>query len=262
MLGVWPALFAKLFWRVPVVATYGYDYAHFAHQEGLWWLMPFIKVTVWFGWQFSDRVIVTSTNHRPKASLIPNGVDVNLYKPVKRQIHRPVRLLTVGRLVHQKNQLNLLRAVAKIKFPVELCLVGRGPLKQKIFALAEKLKVKLKYIESVSHHDLAKVYQAADIFCLVSHHEGSPKALLEAMSCGLPCVVADKPYSRFIMTNMHDGLLIKNKPESIALGIKQLINQPDLAGRLSQAARQTILERFDNQIIIHKEMKLLTSLIQ
>ena len=163
MLGVWPALLAKFFWHLPVVTTYGYDYAHFANQEGLWWLVPFIKFTERCGWRFSDRVIVTSTDHRPKANLIPNGVDVNLFKPVKRVIHQPIRLLTVGRLVHQK-PIKFAQAVAKIKIPVELSLIGRGSLKQKVFALAKKLKIKLKYIESVKHYDLVKIYQATDIF--------------------------------------------------------------------------------------------------
>lgn len=262
MPGVWPAILAKLFWRIPIVATYGYDYAHFAKKEGLWWKVPFIKLTEWCGWGFSDAVIVTTPNRKSKANLIPNGVDVDLFKPAKRKAGGTVKILTVGRLVHQKNQLSLIRAVAKIKMPVELILVGRGPLKPAILALAKSLKVKLKYIESVAHRNLAQIYQSADIFCLVSHHEGNPKALLEAMSCGLPCVVADKAYSRFMITNNQNGLLVKNTPESVAAAIGRLVKQPGLAGRLGQAARQVILKRFDNREVINREIKLLMSLIK
>ena len=261
MLGVWPALIAKLVWRIPVVSTYGYDYAHFAKKEGLWWLVPLIRIIEWCGLRFSDQIIVTLPSGRPRTNLIPNGVDIDLFKPGKRSPGKELKILTVGRLVHQKNQLNLLRAIAKLSRPVELTLVGRGPLKTKIFELAKKFKVKLQYIESASHLDLAKIYQAADIFCLASHHEGSPKALLEAMSCGLPCVVADKPYSRFIITSGRDGLLVQNSPDALARGINKIIASPVLAGTLEKNARQTILKRFDNKKIIQQEINLLTSFL-
>lgn len=258
MLGVWPALIARLLWRIPVVATYGYDYTHFAKKEGKWWLMPFIKFTEWCGLTFSDAVIVTTPSQRRRSSLIPNGVDIDLFKPINRSMGKPIKILTVGRLVHQKNQLNLVRAIARLSFPVELVLVGRGSLKDSILSLAKKLKVTIKYIESVKHHDLAAVYQGADIFCLPSHHEGSPKALLEAMSTGLPCLVADKPYSRFIITSGKDGLLTTDFKK----GIQRLVNQPAFAKKLGLEARQTILKRFNNQTIIKQEIKLLTSLIK
>lgn len=262
MLGVWPALMAKLIWRIPVVATYGYDYAHFAKKEGFWWLVPLIKITEWCGWRLSDAVIVTTPNVHKNAHLIPNGVDTNLFTPGNKSRGKLLKVLTVGRLVHQKNQLNLLRAVSKLACPVELTLVGRGPLKQKIFELAKALKVKFQYLESVSHQDLAGVYRGADIFCLPSHHEGSPKALLEAMSCGLACVVADKPYSRFIITANKDGLLTENTVTGLIQSINRLVDSAALRQRLGIAARQIILKRFDNHKVINKEIKLLTSLMK
>ncbi len=270
-LGVWPALLAKWRWRIPVVTTYGYDYAHFAKKEGLWWLVPMIKLTEWLGLKFSDKIIVTNTAMLEKVKkicgvgkvvLLPNGVDTGLFKPGGKPLSGPVKILTVGRLVHQKNQLNLVRAVAKLKFKSELTLVGRGPLKQKIFDLARALKVNLKYIEAVTHSDLVKIYQAADIFCLASHHEGSPKALLEAMSCGLPCVAADKAYSRFIIDNNQNGLLAANTPSGLAGAIGKLAADRQLAGKLGRAARATVVNRFNNSQIIHKEIKLLIGLIK
>lgn len=261
MPGIWPALLAKLCWRIPVVATYGYDYAHFAQKEGKWWLAPFFKITGWFGWRFSDAVIVTTPNKNTKARLVPNGADTDLFKPKPHRQGKVIKVLNVGRLVHQKNQLTLVKAMVKLGRPAELTIVGRGPLKPKIMALARKLKVKLKLIGSLGHDRLPRVYQRADIFCLPSHHEGSPKVLLEAMSCGLACVAADKVYSRFIITNGKDGLLAKNTVDNLVLTMNQLIDSLELRQKLGVAARKTIFSRFNNQKIINQELKLLTSFL-
>lgn len=260
MLGVWPALIAKLVWKLPIVATYGYNYAHFAVKEGRWWLLPWIKITEWLGWKSADAVIVTTPSQNTKAHLIPNGVDTKLFVPVKR-VNKTIKILNIGRLVYQKNQLNLIKAVARLKQPVELILVGRGQLKKKIFHLADKLKVIITYFDSLPHDKLAKIFQQADIFCLPSHHEGSPKVLLEAMSCGLPCVVADKQYSRFIIKNNQDGLLVNNQVASLSQAINRLIISPVLRQKLGHMARQTILSRFDNQKIINQEINLLSSFL-
>lgn len=260
MLGVWPAMIAKLLWQKPIVATYGYDYAYFAQKEGKWWLVPWIKLTEWLGWQMSDVVIVTTPSSKPKARLISNGVDTDLFKPAVRRARR-VKILNIGRLVNQKNQLVLIKAIAKLKQSAELIIVGRGTLKNKILNLAKKLKVKLNYIESLPHQELASLYQQADIFCLPSHHEGSPKALLEAMSCGLPCVVTDKPYSQFIIKNGQDGLLVNNSISQLSKSINQLIESWELRQKIGKSARQTILNRFDNQKIIYKEIRLLNSFL-
>jgi len=262
MLGVWPAIISKLFYQKPVVVTYGYDYGWFARKEGKWWLVPWIKITEWLGWYFSDTVIVTIPSQKPKTHLIPNGVDTVLFKPFKRNCVRKIKILNIGRLVNQKNQLNLIRAIARVNQSIQLILVGRGPLKSEILGLAKKLKIKIHYIESLPHQDLVRVYQQADIFCLPSHHEGSPKVLLEAMSCGLPCIAANKPYSRFIINNETDGLLVKNTVNNLVKSINRLVKQPDLRNKLGVAARNTILKRFDNRQIINQEIKLLKTLIK
>ncbi|MBU1085708.1 glycosyltransferase, partial [Patescibacteria group bacterium] len=131
----------------------------------------------------------------------------------------------------------------------------------KLKSLASKLRVNLNHQLSLPHDQLPKLYQSADIFALPSHHEGSPKVLLEAMSCGLPCVVADKPHSRFIIKNNHNGLLVNNTPQGLLQGLNQLITQPKLAKKLGYRARQTITKSFNNKKIIQKELKLLLSVI-
>jgi glycosyltransferase involved in cell wall biosynthesis len=272
MPGVWPAIITKLFFKTPIVSTYGYDYFHFAKKEGIRFSLPFIKLTEIIGLHFSNKVIVTNQQMLAKVSqiipkakivLLPNGVNASKFKPSSKlnSTNQPIKILTISRLVHQKNLFNLIKAVSNLTQSVELTIVGRGPLEKKLKDLAFKLKVNLKHQLSLPHDQLPQLYQSADIFILPSHHEGSPKVLLEAMACGLPCVVADKPYSRFIIKNNQNGLLVNNSSKGLAQGLNSLINQPQLTTRLGKNARQAILQSFNNQEIIKKEIKLLLSVV-
>lgn len=269
MPGVWPALIAKLFWRLPIVSTYGYDYCLFAKKEGHRLILPLIKLTEFFGLKFSDKIIVTNSAMKQKIShlvplnkivLLPNGVNTQLFKPKFRPLTKNLNLVSIGRLVYQKNFLEIINACSRLKIgrPVRLTILGRGRLKKPLQSLARKLKLNLRLIQSLSYKRVAALLQTSDIFIMASHHEGSPKALLEAMSCGLPCVVNDKPYSRFVITPGRDGLLVKD----FRAGLSRIINNPILAKKLGQQARRTIQQRFNNQRIIQQEINLLHSLIK
>ncbi len=268
MLGVWPAVIAKLIFKTPVVSTYGYDYFHFAKKEGHKFLLPFIKLTEIIGLKLSDKVIVTNQAMYKKVKqiisesklvLLPNGVNPQVFKPKLKPTSKTIKILSIGRLVYQKNLSSLIKAVAKLDQSIELIIVGQGSLEAKLFKLSKKLNINLTHLRFLPHNQLPQLYQSADIFCLPSHYEGSPKVLLEAMACGLPCVVADKPFSQFIITHRQNGLLVKNAPSDLAQGISQLINQPQLAARLGKNARQTIINQFNNKKIIKKEINFLLS---
>lgn len=268
--GVWPGIIAKILWRTPLVCTYGYDYTYFAKKEGHRLILPLIKLTEFFGLKFSDKIIVTNSAMKQKISrlvplnkivLLPNGVNTQLFKPKARPLTKNLNLVSIGRLVYQKNFINLITAVAKLKShkPIKLSILGRGPLKPKLIQKAHELQLDLTIIDALSYEKIPQFLNAADIFILASHHEGSPKALLEAMACGKACVVADKPYSRFIITNNQDGLLVDNSVSTLAQGIQSLIDQPEKVKSLGLQARQTILNRFNNQTIIKQEISLLKS---
>ncbi|MFC1626985.1 glycosyltransferase [Patescibacteria group bacterium] len=270
MLGVWPAIIAKILFKTPIVATYGYDYYHFAKKEGLKFSLPFIKLTELVGLKFADKVIVTNQAMHKKVNqiiplsklvLLPNGVNTKLFVPKSKPVSTTIKVLTIGRLVYQKNLTSLIKAIAKLDRPVELTIVGQGFLEKQLLKLAKELKVNLKHIRSLPHNQLPKLYQSADIFCLPSHHEGSPKVLLEAMACGLPCVVSDKPFSQFIINHKQNGLLVKNNPLGLYQGIKTVIQNSDLSQKMSLNAHQTILKKFNNKVIINQEIKLLKSIV-
>ena len=103
-------------------------------------------------------------------------------------------ILTVGRLHKQKAQDILLRAFSQFieTYPNwQLVIIGDGPLNDSLYQLSDQLNLtaRVKWYKSVKN--ITAFYKAAVMFVLPSRHEGTPNALLEAMSHELPVIVSN-----------------------------------------------------------------------
>lgn len=103
-------------------------------------------------------------------------------------------LLAVGRLHPQKAYDVLLRAFAQALPALpgwHLRILGGGGLDAQLRRLALDLGI-AERVDFAGHvDDPFPHYRAADLFVMASRYEGSPNALWEAMSCGLPAIVSD-----------------------------------------------------------------------
>lgn len=194
--GVIPALIARDLYGTPYVLQVGYDAPAVARAHGkplrAWFLRHLQDLAV----QRAAGVIYATTAlweadyrrglHEPGHDVvIPNGVDLKHFRPLWRcpagKSQR--RVVYVGRLSREKN-LDLL-AVACYRIGATLHLFGAGPLAPQLAALPG-----VTCYGPVPHYSLPKILADFDAFCLPSATEGSPKALLEAMAVGVPCVAA------------------------------------------------------------------------
>src|SRR5207249_5316416 len=144
---------------------------------------------------------------------IPQGVDLERYRPAADRValRRALGLegtgpivVFLGSLVERKGIDVLLAAWARVHArqpSARLVLVGRDRFEDDATAVAflgralEELPG--ASCESVTragvHHDAEEFLQAADVFLFPSRGEGFGTAIIEAMACGLPCVVAELP---------------------------------------------------------------------
>jgi glycosyltransferase involved in cell wall biosynthesis len=188
-----------------------------------------------------------------KISVIPNGVDTGVFTPagerkaeLRRELDLPLDMPVVlycGRLQAGKGLDVLLGAwpgVAEASRSIKprLIIAGDGPM-------AERLMNDYGRMETVRFvgwkRNTLEYLQAADIFVLPSFGEGMPNALLEAMSCGLPCVTTAIGGIRDIVTDGVNGVLVApgNGP-LLAQRIRELMDDRERAAGIGLRGRASI----------------------
>ena len=102
-------------------------------------------------------------------------------------------LVTIGRLVPQKNHRNLLEALSLVRGdrPVRLLVLGDGPLRAELEAHAATLGVRDAVAFLGFRREVADFLRFSDVFVLSSDWEGLPLSLMEALMMGTPVVSTD-----------------------------------------------------------------------
>ena len=143
-----------------------------------------------------------------KVVVVPNGVDIDKFRPVDRFVARrefglPMDskvLISVGGLVERKGFHRIIAALPEIRktIPQVMYIIVGGPSVEgnnepKLRRLVAELELQdaVLFAGPQPHAKLHKWLSAADVFCLATSNEGWANVFLEAMACGLP-VVASK----------------------------------------------------------------------
>lgn len=262
------ALRSAKFWRKPLVARCGYMWSEFVaekhgQQSSAAQNALTLEQTVF---SQAQRVVVTTPlmaddiGHRlpevsPRTNIIPNYVETERFRPLP-EIKKEFDLVFVGRVAPQKNIESLLSAIAPLN--VSLLLIGSGELEKELKEKYSHLCDRVQWQGNVPNAELPQYLNRARGFILPSHYEGHPKALIEAMSCGLPVIGTNVVGTREILARQDNGLLCETTPESIRETIQTLLSQPELSLKLGKNAREYVLKHFALSQIVKQELDVLT----
>jgi glycosyltransferase involved in cell wall biosynthesis len=193
-----------------------------------------------------------------KYEVISNGIDTARFTPRDpadffQKYNLPPtgkKILFLGRLHPEKNIDTLIKAVPELskKHPdVQVLIAGEGNQKDKLQKIARDLGVddKIIFLGRISEEDLVFAYNSCDIFVLPSLAELEGIAVLEAMACGKPILIADSPNSASKHFVNRNGLLFKPQdPKDLAKKILMLLSDENA---LMSMARQSLEEskRYD-----------------
>jgi len=128
------------------------------------------------------------------------------------------KIIAVGRLEFQKGFDVLINAFNMIPDDVksnwELHIYGEGSEKKELSKLIDTYNLKNSVYLKGNANNLEDIYKSYDFFVMSSRFEGFGMVLLEAMSCGLPCISFDCPTGpREILDSGEFGLLVNNQDE-------------------------------------------------
>lgn len=158
-------------------------------------------------------------------------------------------LLSVGELIPRKNHEVVIRAMAILKqnrglehFMYVIC--GRGAYESELKKLAKKLNVE-DHIRFLGYRtDIAEICKCSDLFVFMSHQEGLPVALMEAMACGLPVVCSNIRGNTDLIENNVSGLIARNLPEEVASSIIWMKDNEKIRSQMASRA-MCVIKNFD-----------------
>lgn len=189
------------------------------------------------------------------------GIDMAQFKFRPRSISRPLNILTVGRLVEKKGTEYVIRALRRLidqdaisAQEVHLKIVGDGPLKTQLCELVRDLGVdkQVEFLGWRTQDEVSELHATSDVFILPSvtaadgDKEGIPVSLMEAMATGLPVISTWHSGIPELIDDQVNGYLCNERDaDQIADRLALLIRQPDLATRMTEAARRKVEAEFN-----------------
>lgn len=176
---------------------------------------------------------------RSRIATIPNGIpDVaeraDAAAPVERIVmtarfappKRPDLLIDAGRRL-QPTQ------------PCEIVIAGDGPQLEVMRTYAQNTPPMVNMVLPGAVDNMPELLASAQIFVLLSDHEGFPISVLEAMRAGLPIVASDLPGIREQLDNGNCGVLVPPRnPGAVAAALQALAADPARRAELGNAARR------------------------
>ncbi len=197
-----------------------------------------------------------------KVVVIPNGVDLGRFDP-ERHPREEARAWAVrewgadddeavvgaiGSLTPVKGHTDLLEAAARVvaRLPrTRFVLVGDGPSRPALEALARQLGLADRVVLAGVRADVARVLASFDVVALPSHTEGLSNVLLEAMAMARPVVATAVGGNPDVLRDGASGRLVPARdPAALAAGLAGMIEHPEAARRMGREARRDVELRF------------------
>jgi glycosyltransferase involved in cell wall biosynthesis len=175
------------------------------------------------------------------------GVDTEQFNPKHRNmewrrsvgLRDEAKVVTfVSRLVWEKNLQTYVDTIKKLQkrySNIRALVVGDGPAKKEL----EHMLPEAHFTGFITGDELSRAYASSDVFLFPSETETFGNVTLEAMSSGLPCVVADATGSRSLVESGVNGFLAPPRDtEAFAECVGKIAEDPSLWKKMGTAARQ------------------------
>ena len=225
------------------------------------WVYPFTPAI----WQDAARVVTVSEFTRGLArqrydvdmQVIPNGVSLESLDPGEIIVNTPPRIVFAGRFMLQKNPVQLIQTLEKVKhLDWDCVMLGDGPLRAEMEQEIDILGLGDRFTLPgwVTPQEVVGWFARSDLLFMPSLSEGLPVVGVQSLAMGLAIVAS--PVGGFIDL-VEDGVngYLVSAPSSAAQRLEELLNDPERLHRYRKASRQ-MAKRFDinNVVAAYEEL--------
>ncbi len=265
--------------KIPLVISlhgdYDRDRRHFAKKnkdyKSYFKLLYSKKTLESFALKNSDEVIIIYEFLRKYAkkmgakniNLIHNRIDLSQFmtnvKPAFKK-DKPV-IICVGRLIKEKNQECLIKAIKELDVFLEI--IGDGVEYENLVKLTKDLGIqeKVNFERSIPHERIQEYYAAADLFVLPIKYGGFAIPSIEAAASGLPVILPKQEFDSNPDIISDYALLVENNPESFKKAISDVLSNEDLRKKLVENGLR-VSKEINSDIMEEKEKELYLKLLE
>jgi glycosyltransferase involved in cell wall biosynthesis len=180
----------------------------------------------------------------PEADVVVHhpGVDLDVFSPgPSRERERP-RVLFVGGRFAEKGGHDLLAALGPLAGrTIDLDLVTQDPVDA-------REGVKVHRIAADDRNALVDLYRQADVFCLPTHGDAAPWALLEAMACGVPVVATSIGGIPDLLDGSAGVLVLRGDPAGLRAAVQSLLSDDTRRAELGRIGRAHCEQSYDARV--------------
>ena len=210
-----------------------------------------------------SRIIAEKLNERYRYmsfDFVDNGIDSKKYKPAENKVELREKLhfptdkkiwIWVGSFIDRKNPLFLVDVIKKLNTDDIFIFCGDGNLYSKI---KEQIKNLNNVFLTGNIDNIDEYLQASNYYISTSLSEGLPMSVIEAMACGLPCVLSDIEQHKYVLKDNQAGLLFKTNDEYDLIKKIEDIKMLDY-NEASKKSREIVLQNFSSATMSEKYQK-------
>lgn len=253
------ALVASFALKIPVVVADRNDPRKVPEKFIIRKLRDFLYV-------FADKIVVQTTYNRDyfsrllkrKTVIIHNPVDLRESTSMALNIEKKMKIVSVGRLMKQKNQKLLINSFFKVhqKYPeYSLFLYGEGPERDSLELLIKEKNLEDSVFLKGQVDNIFEEIADSKVFVLSSNYEGMPNALIEAMCLGLPVISTNVSGASDLIENNINGIIIDvNSEEQLTNAMFKMLEDTQFRNDCASNA-VSIAKRLDSDVICNQWIK-------
>ena len=243
--------------RPLLMMSWGFDLMEDVYRNAWWdWLTKYVlrRSTFFISDAHVTRNKAVEYGMNPERTIVfPWGVDLDHFKPSKEKRQKVDELiLFCNRSWEPRYGVDVLAEAfalaAKSKPELRLNLLAGGSEENRLREILKKNGAidQVRFKGYISQEDLPHYYNEADVYISPSHVDGSSVSLMEAMGCGLPCLISDIPANKEWVTENENGWLFPDGDvDTLTKAILRVAEKRDTLDKIGAASRLVAERRAD-----------------
>lgn len=199
-----------------------------------------------------------------RTAVIPNGVDLDVYKPATPEVHQTFNIGMQSRLSETKDHQTLVAAFAMLlqnntNGGLKLFIAGDGVCRPQLEKQVQDLQIDhtVEFCGMLEETALPAFINSMDIYVHATLGETMSTAIMQVMACRKPIVASNVLGVDNMIRHGENGLLVPAKnATALSAAVQQLINDPELANTLAANAFNFARDNYSNKTMLERYNKI------